>query len=157
MLIIYDHLRCLFVPCTLFSDAATDYHAKSVGLKLGDPFPDFEADSSIGKINWHEYIDGSWAVLFSHPGAFIHATVHSGACFRAQRENVTSAVGRRPSAHQQHCSLLTCLQCLNSVQSGYPALRYWQSRCHALPSLAGIFASHFTTSFLGSNHMEWRA
>lgn len=36
-----------------------------MGLKLGDTFPDFTADSSQGQIHWHEYIDGSWAILVS--------------------------------------------------------------------------------------------
>ncbi|CAI5996118.1 unnamed protein product [Closterium sp. NIES-64] len=50
-------------------DAAKALHDKSVGLKLGDRFPDFEADTSTaGRIKWHDYIDGSWAILFSHPG-----------------------------------------------------------------------------------------
>ncbi|KAK7095562.1 peroxiredoxin-6-like [Littorina saxatilis] len=39
-------------------------------VNLGDIFPDFEADSSIGKINFHKAIEGSWAVLFSHPADY---------------------------------------------------------------------------------------
>lgn len=41
-----------------------------MALKLGDSFPNFTADSSIGKLDWHGYIDGSWAVLFSHPADY---------------------------------------------------------------------------------------
>mmetsp|Transcript_12259 Transcript_12259/g.29103 ORF Transcript_12259/g.29103 Transcript_12259/m.29103 type:complete len:257 (-) Transcript_12259:173-943(-) len=39
-------------------------------MKLGDIFPNFVADSTVGVLNWHEYIDGTWAVLFSHPADF---------------------------------------------------------------------------------------
>lgn len=39
-------------------------------MKLGDDFPDFEVDTSQGKLGFHEYINGSWAVLFSHPADF---------------------------------------------------------------------------------------
>src|ERR1700712_1366427 len=41
-----------------------------MGLKLGDIAPDFEQDSSEGPIKFHEWKDGKWAVLFSHPADF---------------------------------------------------------------------------------------
>ena len=41
-----------------------------MGLKLGDIAPDFEQDSSEGPIRFHEWLDGKWAVLFSHPADF---------------------------------------------------------------------------------------
>lgn len=39
-------------------------------LRLGDNAPDFEQESSIGKIRFHEYLGDSWGVLFSHPADF---------------------------------------------------------------------------------------
>jgi alkyl hydroperoxide reductase subunit AhpC len=39
-------------------------------LKLGDTAPDFEADSTEGKIKFHDWIGDDWAVLFSHPKDF---------------------------------------------------------------------------------------
>ena len=33
-------------------------------LRLGDIAPDFEQDSSLGRISFHEWIGDSWAVLF---------------------------------------------------------------------------------------------
>jgi alkyl hydroperoxide reductase subunit AhpC len=39
-------------------------------LRLGDTAPDFEQDSSIGTIKFHEWAGDSWVVLFSHPADF---------------------------------------------------------------------------------------
>jgi thioredoxin-dependent peroxiredoxin len=41
-----------------------------MALQLGDTAPDFEADSTEGKIHFHDWIGDSWAVLFSHPKDF---------------------------------------------------------------------------------------
>jgi len=38
-----------------------------MGLQLGDTAPDFEADSTAGKIKFHQWLGNSWGVLFSHP------------------------------------------------------------------------------------------
>lgn len=43
---------------------------KRAQLKLGDKVPNFSAESTKGSITWHEYIQGSWAILFSHPADY---------------------------------------------------------------------------------------
>src|ERR1700722_4923571 len=41
-----------------------------MALQLGDTAPDFEAESTQGRIKFHDWIGDSWAVLFSHPKDF---------------------------------------------------------------------------------------
>ncbi|NHZ61066.1 peroxiredoxin [Massilia genomosp. 1] len=41
-----------------------------MSLRLGDTAPDFEQDSSLGTIKFHEWAGDSWVVLFSHPADF---------------------------------------------------------------------------------------
>ncbi len=41
-----------------------------MSLRLGDIAPDFEQDSSEGRIRLHEWLGDSWGVLFSHPADF---------------------------------------------------------------------------------------
>src|SRR5215211_2292423 len=41
-----------------------------MGLQLGDVAPDFEAETTEGRIRFHDWIGDSWAVMFSHPKDF---------------------------------------------------------------------------------------
>jgi thioredoxin-dependent peroxiredoxin len=41
-----------------------------MGLSINDTAPDFEAETTQGKIRFHEWMGDSWTVLFSHPKAF---------------------------------------------------------------------------------------
>jgi thioredoxin-dependent peroxiredoxin len=41
-----------------------------MALKIGDTAPDFEAETTEGKIKFHDWIGDGWAVLFSHPKDF---------------------------------------------------------------------------------------
>ena len=41
-----------------------------MSLRLGDKVPDFTQESTEGPISFHDWMGGSWTVLFSHPADF---------------------------------------------------------------------------------------
>ena len=41
-----------------------------MALQIGDTAPDFEAETTEGRIRFHDWIGDSWAVMFSHPKDF---------------------------------------------------------------------------------------
>jgi alkyl hydroperoxide reductase subunit AhpC len=58
-----------------------------MALQLGDIAPNFKADSTEGPIDFHDYIDGGWAVLFSHPKDFTPVcTTELGEVARLKKE-----------------------------------------------------------------------
>ncbi|MCT1531881.1 peroxiredoxin [Sphingobacterium daejeonense] len=41
-----------------------------MSLRLGDEAPNFQAKTTAGDIDFYDYIDGKWAVLYSHPSDY---------------------------------------------------------------------------------------
>ena len=66
---------------------ATQDQPRSQPLRLGYVAPNFDAETTKGKINFHEYIGNNWVILFSHPEDFTPVcTTELGAFAKLQPE-----------------------------------------------------------------------
>jgi thioredoxin-dependent peroxiredoxin len=77
-----------------------------MSIRLGDTAPDFTAATTEGELNFHDWKQGSWAVLFSHPKDFTPVcTTELGAVAKLKDEfdaRGTKVIGLSVSPLEDH-------------------------------------------------------
>jgi thioredoxin-dependent peroxiredoxin len=95
-------------------------------LQLGDEAPDFEADTTDGRIKFHDWIGDSWAVLFSHPKDFTPVcTTELGYMASAKpefdRRNV-KIIGLSVDTHENHEAWAKDIEETQGTAPNYPII-----------------------------------
>ena len=97
-----------------------------MGLQLGDTAPDFEADTTQGRITFHDWIGDSWAVLFSHPKDFTPVcTTELGYMARIQPEfdrRGVKIIGLSVDAIANHEKWADDIEETQGARPGYPII-----------------------------------
>jgi len=93
-------------------------------LRLGSIAPDFEAQTTHGPIHFHEYIEGSWAILFSHPADFTPVcTTELGEAARRQPEfdaRGVKLIGISCNGLESHQKWINDINELSNVKLTFP-------------------------------------
>ncbi|MGF6604877.1 alkyl hydroperoxide reductase subunit AhpC [Paraburkholderia sp. GAS448] len=97
-----------------------------MSLRLGDTAPDFEQDSSIGRIRFHDWLGDSWGVLFSHPADFTPVcTTELGLTAKLAdefaRRNVKT-IALSVDSVQSHAEWITDINETQAASVGFPII-----------------------------------
>lgn len=95
-------------------------------LRIGDEAPDFEAQTTQGKIRFHDWLGDSWGVLFSHPKDFTPVcTTELGYMARInpefQKRNV-KIIGLSVDPVENHADWATDIEETQGFMPNYPMI-----------------------------------
>src|SRR5712671_3238919 len=98
----------------------------SMALSIGDTAPDFEAETTQGKIKFHDWLGDSWGVLFSHPKDFTPiCTTELGYMAKIQpefqRRNV-KVIGLSVDATKDHEAWADDIEETQGARPNYPII-----------------------------------
>ncbi len=99
---------------------------RQMGLSINDTAPDFQADTTQGRISFHEWIGDSWAVLFSHPKDFTPVcTTELGQMAKLapefERRDV-KVIGLSVDATERHQAWADDIEETQGTRPGYPII-----------------------------------
>ena len=97
-----------------------------MSLRLGDIAPDFQAESTLGHISFHEWIGDSWALFFSHPADFTPVcTTELGKTALLNGEfskRGVKAIAISVDSLESHNKWVPDIEEVNSVQMNFPII-----------------------------------
>ena len=97
-----------------------------MSLRLGDIAPDFQAESTLGHISFHEWIGDSWALFFSHPADFTPVcTTELGKTALLNGEFTkrgVKAIAISVDSLESHTKWVPDIEEVNSVQMNFPII-----------------------------------
>src|SRR5438046_1318583 len=95
-------------------------------IRIGDSVPDFSAETSMGPVNFHEFIADSWCVLFSHPADFTPVcTTEFGATAKLQPEwskRGTKVIGLSVDSAEDHERWIADINETQHTQVNFPII-----------------------------------
>ena len=105
---------------------ANETGVRQMGLSINDTAPDFEADTTQGRISFHEWIGDSWAVLFSHPKDFTPVcTTELGQMAKLAPEferRGVKVIGLSVDATERHQAWADDIEETQGTRPGYPII-----------------------------------
>lgn len=97
-----------------------------MSLRINDVFPDFSADTDQGPIHFHEWLDGKWAILFSHPKDFTPVcTTEFGAVAQLADEwakRDTKVIGVSVDGVEDHKKWKQDIESICGAPAGFPII-----------------------------------
>jgi len=97
-----------------------------MALRINDVVPDFSADTSEGKISFHDWIGDSYAILFSHPKDFTPVcTTEFGAVAQLADEwakRNTKVIGISVDSVDDHKKWKGDIESFSGAKAGFPII-----------------------------------
>ena len=97
-----------------------------MSLRINDTVPNFEAETDQGPIKFHDFIDGKWTILFSHPKDFTPVcTTEFGAVAKLESEwaaRDTNVIGISVDGVDEHKSWKKDIESFANAAPNFPII-----------------------------------